>query len=485
MRHIRTRRRFKLILTTLLTLCLIMFFESRVESFMPHLKDAMEARAEEMLGNRARLSIDNIGGGIIHPISFNDIKIKDKNDKPIFPSIVINRIKTNYRLWDVFIDKKDSSVIANLLSKDSSIDVNFTDRNKELSGFIRLEGDLINPSFIGSVTTAHIKRMDFSGSIKGDSFDLEIRPSKGILRVHGKVAENGDLTAYVNADHLRLKGFDITCEGILKNRIKVSAENPKARFLEGELQTQKVILNYRPFLNLKAAYKIENSRLEIPSLDFEDSFRVYGTALIKDPYTVNLTLAVNNVNIAWLLSSLKCEDVASVISGTMSGKFELKGPAKKLKLSVQMDIRNGTIAKLNFNSLSATLKGDLPFLRIEDSRITRDSGYFALAGELDLRKIGKGNLFDDIKLVTDDMAITWDEWNATKLQYDEAVTMTKKLNEDFSIDFKKIVQDGKIDESSRDSDNVQLEYKLHPNDSLKMVVGQDSNFLGLEHKDKF
>ena len=34
-------------------------------------------------------------------------------------------------------------------------------------------------------------------------------------------------------------------------------------------------------------------------------------------------------------------------------------------------------------------------------------------------------------------------------------------------------------------DEVQLEYKLHPNDSLKVTVGQDKDFLGLEHKDKF
>ena len=99
--------------------------------------------------------------------------------------------------------------------------------------------------------------------------------------------------------------------------------------------------------------------------------------------------------------------------------------------------------------------------------------------------MGRGNLFDDIKLVSDDNAITWDELNTAQSQYSQEITMTKKLTDDMSIDFKKVIGEGRIDESLRDHDEVQFEYKLHPNESLKMMMGQDGSFLGLEHKDKF
>ena len=63
--------------------------------------------------------------------------------------------------------------------------------------------------------------------------------------------------------------------------------------------------------------------------------------------------------------------------------------------------------------------------------------------------------------------------------------MKKKINDDIDIDFKKFTSEDTIDESLKYGDEVQLEYKLHPNDSLKVMVGQDKEFLGIEHKDKF
>jgi hypothetical protein len=135
--------------------------------------------------------------------------------------------------------------------------------------------------------------------------------------------------------------------------------------------------------------------------------------------------------------------------------------------------------------LSAHLKGDGPVIRIDDSRITRESGYFVLAGDMDLRKMGKTSMFANLRLVGDDKAITWDGWYTSKVQNVREVTMKKKITDDIGLDFKKFTSEDVIDESLKYTDEVQLEYKLHPNDSLKIMVGQDKDFLGIEHKDKF
>jgi len=54
-----------------------------------------------------------------------------------------------------------------------------------------------------------------------------------------------------------------------------------------------------------------------------------------------------------------------------------------------------------------------------------------------------------------------------------------------NIDFKKFLNDERIDEGSRYEDEVKLEYELNSNDSLKMMVGSNNDFFGVEHKDKF
>ena len=108
-----------------------------------------------------------------------------------------------------------------------------------------------------------------------------------------------------------------------------------------------------------------------------------------------------------------------------------------------------------------------------------------MAGEIDFRKMGKSTLFQDLKIASDDKAITWDEWDVEKLQDTHQIRMKKRISEDVNIDFKKFIAGERIDESIRGTDEIQLEYKLHPNNSLKMVVWQDRDFLGFEHKDKF
>jgi len=63
--------------------------------------------------------------------------------------------------------------------------------------------------------------------------------------------------------------------------------------------------------------------------------------------------------------------------------------------------------------------------------------------------------------------------------------MQKRLNDDLNIDFKKVFADDRVDESLRNTDEVGVEYKLQPNDSLKLSVGAEKDFFGYEHKDKF
>ena len=84
-----------------------------------------------------------------------------------------------------------------------------------------------------------------------------------------------------------------------------------------------------------------------------------------------------------------------------------------------------------------------------------------------------------------DKAINWDGWDTNKVHNIREVSMKKRISDDIDINFKKFTSEDTIDESLKSKDEVQLEYKLHPNDSLKVMVGQDEEFLGIEHKDKF
>jgi hypothetical protein len=199
---------------------------------------------------------------------------------------------------------------------------------------------------------------------------------------------------------------------------------------------------------------------------------------------INAVTVTDNVNLNQLLSALNAH-YSSFLSGTMNSKWEFKGPANNIKSSVHLEIKKGTIAEMNFEFLNATLKGDGPIVRIDDSRIMRQSGCFVLTGDMDMRKLGRDSLFENIKIANGEEAVLWDSWNATKWQNVSEFRMTKKVTGDFNVGFKKFINEDKVDESVRDRDKFELEYNLHPNDSLKLSFSDNNPFFGLEHKDKF
>ncbi|MCX5686261.1 MAG: hypothetical protein NTW09_02180 [Candidatus Omnitrophica bacterium] len=450
------------------------------------MKNFAEAKVEEALNGKIRFSIGSLEGGILNPITVNDIRVRDNLDSPVLSYLVISSMRTNYRIWDVLFVRKDISAISKILAGVARIDAAFATVNKEISGFVRMENDsrqLVR--LTGYVNLLYEDRIDFNGVVNENSFDIEVRPPSGTIRAEGRITEEGILIINFKTTHLRLGDFDIVCDGFIKNKITKNPEAPGGSRIEGEIETKNLLLNYKPFLDLKASYSISDGILEIPGLALADIVRGRGKIDLSKRYNTDFVLTVNNLSLGWLLLGLGAKDPSSVLTGTMNGKFDFKGPIERLRSDVQLNIRKGTIAKLDFDFLSAHMKGEGPIIRIEDSRITRESGYFALAGEIDLRKMGHANLFDDIKITTDESSITWDGLNVTRVQGTQEVRMGKRLSDDINIDFRKFITDEKVDASMKYGDEVQLKYKLQPNDSLKVTVGAEKDFFGFEHKDKF
>ena len=487
MRHIRTRRRYKVILILLCIICFTVFVENRVEELVPQLKSLAEAKVEDALGGRASFSIGSIDGGIIHPIVLNDIRIKRMDASQFAQSLAIDSIRTNYYIKDV-IKAVSGSELSPLLDKNSTAYVKFSGLNGGIRGFIGLHGDLSDLRIDGYLTLFHKDRINFSGYSKNGKFYAEIRPAKpgmGSVRAFGTIAVDNMFMMNLKFDHLKIFGLDIACDAVLKNEFIKDPDTGALDRVEGRFETRNMILNFKPFIDIKTGYKITRDAVEVMDLNIGEAFKAYGKVSLNKPRDTDLTLLANNVSLSWLMLAFGRKEATSTLTGTMSGKFTLKGPSGKMRMTSAFDIKGGTIGGLDFDYMTATLSGELPFLKIDDSRITRNSGYFALAGELDLRRLGKDNMFDNIKLVTDDTAITWDEWNSTQGADVQELNMKKNLVGRFGFGYKKFVKEDKIDESLRDSDEVHFDYRLQANDSIKVMVGQDKDFFGFEHKDKF
>jgi len=491
MKHIRTRRHLRFTLILLLSICIVLFVEARIEAFVPDMRSFATVKIEQALGGNVRLSVGEVGGGIFHPITISDVKITDAKNMTALPFLEIDSVKTNYSIWSLICEAlaaktRDVPAISTFLSGVSRVDISFVTANKALSGCVRMDSAADELKLMGYVTATSGQRADFTARIKkSGNFEAAIQTCKGIITARGVAFKDGGIETDFKVSHLNIGARDIACEGRLKTEMVIVPGSENKAVVIGSLEMKNLAVNYKSFLDLKVSYRISNGLLEIADLSAGDILKVSGTFQMREPYGANIQLTANNLSLSWLALALGAKDGPSILSGTMNGKFGFKGPLAGLRSDAQFEIRKGAIGGLEFEALNARIKGEGPVVRIEDSRITRESGYFVLAGEMDLRRLGKASFFDNIKLVGDDQAVNWDGWDTSKIQNIRHTSMKKKINDDISLGFKNLISEDTIDESLKYGDEVQLEYKLHPNDSLMVTVGQDKDFLGIEHKDKF
>lgn len=488
MRHIRTRRRYRFILFLLFVICLTVFVENRIEDLLPQLKSVAEAKVEDAMGGRVSFSVGSISGGIVHPMVLNDIRMRKKGSSEFSEDLVIDSIRTSYYFKDI-IKVMGGRELPPIINRNSSAYVKFSVNRGSVKGFIGLYGDLTDSRIDGYLSLRGGSKINFGGGIKSGAINLEIRPDSpgaGSVRVAGALSPGDDFIIKLKFDHLRLKGFDIACDAVLRITLKQAADGSGPESIDGEFDTDKFALNFKPFVDIRSKFRVTREMAELTGFNLGEVIKAFGKMSFGSYRDIDLTVQANNVSLTWLMGALNTREASSILTGNMNGKFVFKGPAGKVNMGAAFDIRGGTMGKLDFDYLTASLNGDLPYLKIDEARVTRKSGYFSIAGELDLRKAGKNNFFDDVKLVSDDTAIAWDEWSSAQGKDVKEQSMKKNVGGQFGFGYKKYVREDKlVDESLRYSDEMHLDYKLQPTDSLKVMVGQDKDFFGFEHKDKF
>lgn len=476
MRRARIRRRTGIILAAALVFSGALFAEARIEALAPAIRGSAEIRLEEAFNNRFQISIGSIEGGLIHPVTLKDCTVRERTGPSFVEKFNITGIRSDFMLWD-FIRKNRHNK--------SAVDIDFASKDGTIKGFVKLEGDLSRPFFRGSLEFYENRNIDFSGRVGDDRFEFDLKSRKVNISGSGVVSAGRALKADLKLNHVDICGHDVVCNIYIENRM-LEPTDKVAVAIEGQFGTKNLIVDQQPFYEISGSYKVEDDIISILRLSLGDDFRIEGKIFPSEPAAIDVVMTADNANFNRIFDLAGAKNSSSVISGALNGKFAIKGFIDRPKLDARLDIRNGTLLGIDFERLSAVLKGDGAIINIEDSRITRQSGVLVLAGEIDMRKMGKGNAFDDIRLVEGDEALNWDGVDMSEGVGFREVLMKKKVTEDISFGFKKYINSDRVmDGGLRESDEFGFEYKLHPNDSLKVMVGRDKDFFGLEHKDKF
>lgn len=234
-------------------------------------------------------------------------------------------------------------------------------------------------------------------------------------------------------------------------------------------------------LNILSKFEYAKDKLRIVFLKFGDSYFLKGTVGLNSPNSVDLNLKIVRANIRDLATIARVKD-ADAIFGIMEGEFFIKGTFRDLVSKGSLAGRNGRIGLVHYDSANINFEGFGPILRIVDSRVRQGQGSMALEGLIDLRNIGKENLYNSIRVSADESAYSWNGWGITKNGSSE-LGLERDVSEEFKVSFKTSVQEEPLPDYGT-KDEVRLEYKMG-NESIKMKLKEDEEFFGVEKSLRF
>jgi len=450
------------------------------------------------------INIGRLEGGISKDIVASDLRISHANlEKPI----QLERVEFPYRFWypllknikglspikrkgkmKIFFEKTNP-FINGFISLDGSFD------NLLVLAYVSLLGDKINHALNGNIVrirdSLYLLDMKLDEDInmrgltdfkaKNASFEITKNKQQVLL----KISKKGGSQIIVNAGlkHLDLEGVDVVGEV----RCVIGMKEDAVPFV---MTFKNMIVNYSPFkdIEIKGKFLRKRNLIDVKSIrvgDKENERIIEGYAkigLYHNPY-LSMHLLVKGLLLEEFILTKYDEKIAS---GLMKGEVIIKGPLKELKSRAHIDVRDGRIMDLEFQSLIATLKGNGKLV-VLDGCIVKEGGRLLLGGEIDFGLFSSGKAFDKMKMESSQNMAVWEGWEISKRFETSKIQAKKKVAKDITFSFDAYSGENLFDSYSADDkeSEIGVEYKLQENESFKMKFKDRESFVGLEHKVRF
>ena|GEM_PF-1787269 len=313
------------------------------------------------------------------------------------------------------------------------------------------------------------------------------RGNSAVLGEVSKVGIKGDFSSFpyftlnINADHLKLYGFDLLSNYNVKGKFNYSEEN-RLNSIIGELATSCSIINYSPIRELKGNYEVVDNKIKLKAVNYGDVASANGVVSLIPPNEVDLYIKFKGTQLGSLTDLTLGK---GMMSGLAFGDIHFYGDLSSgLKMDGQLEFLNGNISVIKFDSAKVNLKGDGTVIELVNSKVYSQGAALDLEGRIELKEIGTPKAFKDIQLRSDPRTVVLAGVDLIKGLEDENIVIGKDIGEQFRVNFKAYAS-GDLSEERPKSDEMELEYKLGGPKSIKLKLKEDEDFFGVEHKVRF
>ena len=297
------------------------------------------------------------------------------------------------------------------------------------------------------------------------------------------ILNNDYVFSKINLREAELKGIKVSGDIFTKGRI-IKDRDARPVGFEAKLFSDNITLDSKPFLPLKASFKILDGKLEIEEAYLTKPYRFKGTLALTAPYNVNGQFDIDRADMRGLSKTSRVKG-SNIVFGMVSGSFYIKGALLGNIFSEGViESRRGRLGSIEYELVTVKIEGFGPIINIVDSSFKYDGGILTMEGYVDLRDIAKGSMFDGVTIRSDVKTIVWRGWDITKKGTDE-LHMKKAISDNMRVGFKTIARDPlPTYYDGENPEEMSLEYKIG-SENIQMKLKDNEEFLGVEHSVSF
>ncbi len=340
-----------------------------------------------------------------------------------------------------------------------------------------------------------VDRLTISGwgsrmRVKGVTLSLGGIP----LQARGEAAlENGRCEGWFKIRHPLFSGW-LEASGQIFHPILLGWVETKAfgrRHFVAELEASDEVLFVRQLQltggwDASGSVKRQNPQTLAVQLDlFSGRGRMSGQIGLRPPYGVHGLLRFKGIRaeelLAWALPKERKPD----LTGHLEGEIALQGPLKRLETNGRLIARQGAFGNQPFEQASFQWKGVGPRLTIQNSHVNKPSGVLLLDGAVDLRKIGRPDFFQRVKLSSMEKGMTLSGWRMDPFPKASGLEIHQmKPGDQASVSLAYGV-DTQVKPEPLAQSKVQANIPLSDSERLKIRLEGEEGFLGVERRGKF
>jgi hypothetical protein len=324
---------------------------------------------------------------------------------------------------------------------------------------------------------------------KGFSIDLYPEDTSGNATAMGEVSRlgiSGDFaklpyfTLSINANHIKMLGFDLLSNYIMTGKLNYDANN-KFESVTGDFSTSSSLINYDPVREIKGAYEFKDGAVKLTGVNYGDVVYANGSFGMGGRNDIDLHFKFKGAQLGGL-TDLAMEK--GTVSGLVFGDISIRGGlGKDIKIDGQFEFLDGNISTVHYNSAKITLRGKSSTLEFIDSKVYTGDQVLTVEGKMDLRDIGTSRLFRSVLIKADPNTVIWAGVNTMKTPAGGEYVTGTDVNEQFKVNLK--TYESQQGNQLPRQETMEPEYKLANQANTKLKMKENEDFFGVEHKVRF